>query len=133
MKNRIKENLANPENLEALYRQYKSEFKQAFQELYPEIQSDLVAQVWHERLGVTSESASWGTKRDWILLAVLAVLAGMFMQLPDWLQISHNFYFPRNFSFFVIPSIGVYFASKQTLSWRKMGLPIATFVFRFCI
>jgi len=129
MKHRIKENLANPEKLEALYRQHPAQFKQAFQELYPELQSEIVAQVWHERLGGSSESASWGSKKDWILLAVLAGLAGGFMQLPDWFSISHDFYFPRNLSFFVIPSIGIYFASKQAFSWGKLGLPIAAFIF----
>ncbi|MEY4275193.1 MAG: hypothetical protein RL638_2141 [Bacteroidota bacterium] len=129
MKNRIKENLANPEKLEALYREHTTQFKQAFLELYPEIQSEIVAQVWHERLGGASESASWGTKRDWVLLAVLAGLAGMFMQLPDWLSISHDFYYPRNLFFFVISSIGIYFASKQAFSWSNFGLPIAALLF----
>ncbi|MHA8106920.1 hypothetical protein [Aquirufa sp. 5-AUSEE-100C1] len=129
MKNQIKENLLHPEKLEKLYRGETAQFKQAFQELYPEIQSEIVAQVWKERLGGSSESASWGTKRDWILLAFLAGLAGMFMQLPDWLSISHDFYYPRNLSFFVIPSIGIFFASRQAFSWAKFGLPIGALLF----
>lgn len=129
MKNQIKENLLHPEKLEKLYRRETTQFKQAFQELYPEIESEIVAQVWKERLGGSSESASWGTKRDWVLLTVLAGLAGMFMQLPDWLSISHDFYFPRNIAFFIIPSIGIYFARKQTFSWGKLGLPIGALLF----
>jgi len=128
MKNQIKDNLNQAAQLEQLFRSNPATFELAFNEIYPEIQSELSAQIWHERLHATQETASWGSKTDWILLVILAGLAAFFMQVPDLFSISHDFYFPRNMSFFIIPSIGVYFASKQPFSWGRLGLPIVILI-----
>jgi hypothetical protein len=50
------------------------------------------------------------------------------MQLPDLAHLSHDRYFPRNMSFFVMPGIGAYFAYKQRLGLRELLWPIATLV-----
>ncbi len=129
MKNQIHENLSKPAALENLYRTNPAAFQEAFLELYPSISSDIVAQTWHERLQSSKESVSWGSPKDWGLLLVLAGIAAICMQLPDWLGISHDFYFPRNMSFFIIPGLAIYFASKTDYAWKRVWPALLALVF----
>ncbi len=126
MENEIKKNISNPAALESLYRSNPAAFSRAFEAAYPQISHEVAAQIWQERLAVSS--TSWGSKNDWILLVAFAVLAGFFMQLPDLVHLSHDRYFPRNMSFFVMPGIGAYFAYKRGLGLRELLWPIATLV-----
>ncbi|MFZ9159219.1 MAG: hypothetical protein ACO206_00945 [Aquirufa sp.] len=126
MENEIKKNISNPAALESLYRSNPAAFSRAFEAAYPQISHEVAAQIWQERLAVSS--TSWGSKNDWILLVAFAVLAGFFMQLPDLVHLSHDRYFPRNMSFFVMPGIGAYFSYKRGLGLRELLWPIATLV-----
>ncbi|MFD3408394.1 hypothetical protein SKC37_06985 [Aquirufa sp. HETE-83D] len=122
MENQIIQQIANPAALEQLYRSNPSAFTRAFHTVYPQISSEISAKIWHERLAVSS--TSWGSKGDWVLLIFVASLAAFFMQFPDIFSLSHDRYFPRNMSFFVMPGIGAYFAYKQGLTWRELIGPL---------
>jgi hypothetical protein len=126
MENEIIKYISNPAALESLYRSNPAAFSRAFEAVYPQISKEIAAQIWQERLAVST--TSWGSKNDWILLVAFAVLGGFFMQLPDLVHLSHDRYFPRNMSFFVMPGIGAYFAYKQGLGLRELLWPIATLV-----
>ena len=123
MENQIIQQIANPAALEQLYRSNPTAFSRAFEAVYPQISTSLTAQVWHERLAVST--TSWGTTKDWTLLASIAFLVAFLMQFPDIFSISHDLYFPRNMSFIVMPGIGAFFAYKQGLTWRDLAGPIA--------
>jgi hypothetical protein len=127
MEEQIKECLANPLTLERLYRSDPAQFSRAFESVYPQISSQVVAQVWHERLAVSA--TSWGSKQDWILLASLALVAAFFVQIPAIFSISEDNYFSRNLSFLVMPGIGISFAYKQGLRIRQLVVPLAIFIF----
>jgi hypothetical protein len=126
MENEIIKNISNPAALESLYRSNPATFSRAFEAVYPQISHEVAAHIWQERLAVST--TSWGSKNDWILLLSFAVLAGFFMQLPDMVHWSHDRYFPRNMSFFVMPGIGAYFAYKQGLGFRDLVGPIGILV-----
>ncbi|MEY2760168.1 MAG: hypothetical protein RLZZ96_68 [Bacteroidota bacterium] len=126
MENQIVQHISDPAVLEQLYRSNPSAFTRAFQSVYPQISSEVTAQIWQQRLAVSS--TSWGSKRDWTLLGVVAVFAAFLMQLPDLFSISHDLYFPRNMSFIVIPGIGAYFAYKQGLRIRDLAWPLSILV-----
>jgi hypothetical protein len=126
LKEEIIANISNPAGLERLYRSNPDAFSRAFESVYPQISTEVAAQIWQERLAVST--TSWGSKNDWILLVAFAVLGGFFMQLPDLVHFSHDRYFPRNMSFFVMPGIGAYFAYKRGLGLRELLWPIATLV-----
>jgi hypothetical protein len=128
MKNVITENLSNPEKLEQLYRSNPARFTEAFYAIYPEIQSDLTAQIWHERLRNRSEEITWGLSKDWIIVGIVALCNAFFMQLPDLASISHDFYFPRNMAFIVMPGLAAFFAFKQGLTWKDLGVPFVFMV-----
>ena len=115
----------NPEKLERLYRSNPTGFTQAFQEIYPEIQSDLTAQIWHERLRTTRDEITKGSSKDWIFVSVISLFVAFFMQVPDLFSISHDFYFPRNIAFIGMPGIAAFFAFKQGLTFRQVAGPFA--------
>lgn len=126
MEQQIIQHIADPVALEQLYRSNPSAFSSAFQSVYPQISSKISAQVWHERLAVSS--TSWGSKGDWVLLAAIATIVAFLMQMPDLFSISHDLYFPRNMSFIVLPGIGAFFAYKQGLTLRELGAPLFVLV-----
>ena len=115
----------NPEKLERLYRSNPTGFTQAFQEIYPEIQSDLTAQIWHERLRTTRDEITKGSSKDWIFVSVISLFVAFFMQVPDLFSISHDFYFPRNIAFIGMPGIAAFFAFKQGLTFRQVAAPFS--------
>ncbi len=122
MENQIIQHISDPAVLEQLYRSNPATFTRAFQVVYPQISSELSAQIWQQRLAVST--TSWGSKGDWTLLAISAALVAFLMQLPDLFSISHDLYFPRNMSFIVMPGIGAYFAYNQGLSLRDLAWPL---------
>ena len=126
MEQQIIQHIADPVALEQLYRSNPAAFSSAFHSVYPQISSEISAQVWHERLAVSS--TSWGSKGDWILLAAIATIVAFLMQMPDLFSISHDLYFPRNMSFIVLPGIGAFFAYKQGLTLRELGAPLFVLV-----
>ncbi len=128
MKNQIKENLNQAAKLEQLYRSNPAAFKRAFTEVYPEIQSELSAQIWIERLRTQPDEITWGSSKDWTFVGVFALLAAFFMQLPDLFSISHDYFFPRNIAFIVMPGLAGYFAFKQGLTWQNAIFPIGVFI-----
>ena len=116
-------NISNPAALEQLYRSNPAAFARAFEAVYPQISSQVSAHIWRERLIVST--TSWGSMSDWVVVGIFALLAGFLMQLPDIFSISHDYYFPRNMSFIVMPGIGAYFAYKQGMSLRQLLAPLA--------
>jgi hypothetical protein len=126
MEQQIIQHITEPSVLEQLYRSNPTAFSRAFQAVYPQISDSSTAQVWHERLSVSS--TSWGTKGDWVLLTIVALIAAFFMQFPDFFLLDHDRYFPRNISFMVMPGIGAYFAYKQGLSLVHLRAPLLILV-----
>jgi hypothetical protein len=126
MEDQIITNISNPSALESLYRSNPATFTRAFQSVYPQISSEVSAQIWQQRLAVST--TSWGSKGDWTLLAIIAAFVAFLMQLPDLFSISHDLYFPRNMSFIVMPGIGAYFAYKQGLRMRDLAWPLSILV-----
>ena len=122
MEKQIITNISDPATLESLYRSNPAAFSRAFEEVYPQISSEVAAKIWKERLAVST--TSWGSKGDWTLLAIIAAIVAFLMQLPDLFSISHDLYFPRNMSFIVIPGIGAYFAYKQGVGIRDLAWPL---------
>lgn len=118
MKEEIRTLLANPVQLEKLYRANKSAFKRAFNALYPEIKDNVIAGYWNERLNYSSD-ISWGARSDLIVVLTAALLAGLIAKLPVVFMIDADFFYQRNSGFIVFPLLTAYFAWKNRLSMRK--------------
>ena len=129
MENLIKDNVGQPAYLENLYRSNPTEFANAFHVVYPEIQTELTAQIWHERLRNTPNEITWGTSKDWIFVAISALIVAFLMQMPDLFSLSHDFYFPRNMAFIAMPGLAAFFAFKQGLSLKSILPPLGILLF----
>jgi len=121
MKNKIIENLNNPAQLEKLYREDKSAFKQAFNALEPELKSNNILRFWDERLNYEGESIKWGTSKELLFVIIASMVAGLIAKLPAIFSIDQEFFYPRNIGFIIFPVLTVYFAWKNRLSTGKIA------------
>ncbi len=116
MKEEILSNLQNPVQLETLYRKDRSGFKQSFNQLYPDLQDQLIAGYWHARLNEPKEAISWGSRKEFMVVMSLALVAGLIAKIPNFTGLDEEFFFSRNIGFIVFPALVAYFAWKNNLA-----------------
>lgn len=122
MKEQIKSNLDNPNQLEKLYRENKTAFKKEFNTLYPDIKENTTAQIWNERLNFESDEIYWGTKNELLFVIIASLIAGFIAKLPHFFDFTEEFFYQRNFAFVVFPFLAAYFAWKQNVSAKKITI-----------
>lgn len=120
MKTDILSNIDNPHQLEKLYRQNKSGFKQQFGIVYPELKENKIADFWHERLNYESEDVNWGTTRDIAFVIIASILAGITAKIPVFFGMDKEFFYQRNIGFIVFPILTLYFAWKNKLTTKSI-------------
>src|SRR5215213_11795903 len=121
MENDILINIDNPRQLEKLYRQNKSGFKQQFNIIYPQLKENKIADFWNERLNYETEDMYWGTARDIVFVIIASILAGIIAKLPAIFNLDEEPFYQRNLGFIVLPILSIYFAWKNNLKARAMG------------
>lgn len=121
MKEQLLSKLDQADALEELYRGNKSEFKTAFNVLYPEIKDHPASNYWQARLNYQSQDLSWGAKNELLLVIVLSLVAGLIAKLPQLTGISDSFFYPRNLGYIVFPFLTFYFAWKNKVPLKKNG------------
>ncbi|TFV97128.1 DUF4153 domain-containing protein [Algoriphagus kandeliae] len=109
MKELLQSNLDNPAELEKLYRKNKSEFKKEFDVLYPEIQDRTLAEFWHTRLHYESDAINWGSLKDWRVVIIASLLAGLYAKLPEIFSIENELFYAKNLGLMVFPFVSIYF------------------------
>lgn len=120
MKEELINNLGNPRQLEKLYRDNKTIFRREFNSVYPTIRENTVAQIWNERLNFDNEAISWGTKEELSFVILAALAAGFIAKIPQFFEISPDYFYPRNIAFIVFPLLISYFAWKQKLQTKRI-------------
>ena len=125
MKKEILEQIDQPEKLEELYRNNKSEFRAEFNELYPDIKNKNIARVWFQRLNYQAMQKSPWQKRDLFLVIGLSLIAGMIAKIPDFTSLDPDYFFPRNISFIAFPVLIAYFAVKESVAGKPLAIAIA--------
>lgn len=123
MKESIQSLWDNPSQLENHYRKNKTEFKQEFSLIYPQIKGQALAEFWHERLNYDSDRISWGSRFEWNFVIVASLMAGILAKLPVIFSIDEEFFYPRNLGFIVFPFVAAYFAWKNKLSLQSLAIP----------
>ncbi|SDA88692.1 protein of unknown function [Algoriphagus alkaliphilus] len=124
MKESIQSLWDNPNLLEKYYRKNKSEFRQEFSLLYPQMKGQPAAEFWHERLNFDSDRISWGSQAEWKFVVIAALLAGILAKFPAFFSIDEEFFYPRNLGFIAFPFVTAYFAWKNQLSINSLVLPV---------
>jgi hypothetical protein len=128
MENEIKININNPKQLEKLYRDHKSAFTIAFNNIYQEITNEPAAQTWNERLNYKDEQITWGSKNEIIFIVVAAFVGGLIAKMPSFFGLDYDVYMSKNLGFVVFPILTVYFIWKQQLAMSKLILPLILFI-----
>jgi hypothetical protein len=113
MREEIKNNLDNPVQLERLYQENRTTFKREFNLIYPDIRQTATAQIWNARLNFENEKISWGTNKELIFVLVISFIAGLIAKIPDFTEITPEYFYPRNIGFVVFPLLAAYFAWKH--------------------
>jgi hypothetical protein len=128
MENEIKININNPKQLEKLYRDHKTAFTIAFNNIYQEIINEPAAQAWNERLNYKDEQITWGSKNEIIFIVVAAFVGGLIAKMPSFFGIEYDVYMSKNIGFVVFPILTAYFIWKQQLPMTKLILPLILFI-----
>ena len=128
MENEIKININNPKQLEKLYREHKSTFTLAFNNVYQQLTNEPAAQAWNERLNYKDEHIAWGSKNEIIFIIVAALVGGLIAKIPSFLGIEYDVYMSKNIGFVVFPVLTMYFIWKQQLAMSKLVIPFILFV-----
>lgn len=115
MKDQILLNLDNPGQLEKLYRTDKPTFKRAFKALYPELQGNVLANFWNERLNFVSEEISWGSRKELTFVILASLISGLIAKIPAIFHINEEFFYPRNIGFVVFPALMAFFIWKNKM------------------
>ena len=116
--------LDQPAELEKRYRKNKSTFTKSFNELYPSVQGNPIADAWHERLNYESEGVQWGSKADWLFILIAGGIAGTFAKLPVIFTLQEDEFYARNLGFVVFPFLCAYFIRKNRLPLTSLIFPI---------
>jgi len=128
MENEIKININNPKQLEKLYRDHKSAFTIAFNNIYQEIINEPAAQAWNVRINYKDEQITWGSKNEIIFIVVAAFVGGLIAKMPSFFGLEYDVYMSKNIGFVVFPILTAYFIWKQQLPMTKLILPLILFI-----
>ena len=120
MRNEILNHLDDPKQLEKLYQDNKSSFKTEFNLLFPEHNENKLLQYWDERLNYQGSEISWGSKKEFIFVLVLSLIAGCLASIPSFFKIDSEFFYTRNISLIIFSILATYFCWKSRLPKKKI-------------
>ena len=112
-------NIHQPKELESLYRSRKEAFTQSFDEVYPTISHEPLAQAWQERLHFKQEGSNWFSRSELIFLLIAAVVTALLAKIPQFTSIKDEFFYPRNLGLLGFGGILTYFNWKQASSTKQ--------------
>lgn len=124
MKDEIVNNIHNPAGLEKLYRSNKSAFKKEFEHVYANNKGEVILQYWNERLNFKNDTIALGSKKEIRYVVIIAIIAGLIANIPNFTGMDKEKFFTRNISFIVFPLLCSYFIWKQKIVFKKWILPL---------
>lgn len=136
MKNRIIENINNPETLEQLYQQNKQDFSKSFAEISKDYNSDLV-KFWKIRLAQETDiKTKEFSKIDLLVVLLLSLVTGLLAKLPSiFTQINMEFFYTMDLTIIVFNGIILYtlwqnkiFNKKRLLTYGLIVLILTLFL-----
>ena len=133
MKNIIKENISNPDQLEKIYQSDKKEFKKVFIEIYEEISEHEISRFWKTRLEFSkqSEKTSAIKKSDIFFLILTSFITGFLIKLPQLfdLTIDEDMFYLKNASLIVFFGLSYYvFLTHSRIKIKEFYFSLLEFV-----
>src|SRR5690606_2320456 len=126
--NRIIENLANPHELERMFRTEPDTFRRAFLSAWEQKPDSSILAAWYERLyfkeSPNSEKATW-RRKDFLSMGILAILAGIVTRIL-FHYVEQEAIAPVNLAFGILPFLAAYFVynnpPKKNVIFTLAGL-----------
>ena len=132
MKNKIKEYIDNPQQLETLYRSDQNKFEKAFFEIYPEIASHKSSEFWKTRLEYDNQKEGIVkiNKNEIFVLIIACALTALLIEIPQWFSLTaKDAFFSRNLGLIVLFGLSFYaFISRESIKIKPLLISIITFL-----
>ncbi len=133
MKEKIKENINNPEKLESLYRNDKKSFQSGFEEVYSEIENSEMAKFWKMRLDYdkTPDKIKSYNKSDILIMIAVCLIAGFLIKIPDLFNINLKsyFFYEKNAGIIFFFGLTLYAIwIKRDFSLKRAGFILLAFI-----
>jgi len=132
MKEIIKEFINNPEKLEQLYHDDKSDFESGFREVYPEIEKSELSKFWLIRLDYNKlpEKLKKSNLTDILILIAACLLTGFLIKIPDIFKVRlAEIFYEKNAGIIVFFGLTLYtFWTNKVLELKRLLPVLFTFL-----
>lgn len=127
MKEQIISGINDPVTLEKLYRENKTEFRNDFMDIYPQIESSELAKFWNIRLqddkpDVSPEESSVSSSAgrfSLIFTVAAAFICGTIFKIPQIFGLNSEYFVIDNAAFVLFPALTVYYLIKNNAEQKK--------------
>ena len=133
MKDKIKENIDNPLQLEKIYTADKKGFEKAFFEIYQEIAEHKISEFWKIRLEFnnTKEDLFKTGKKDILFLIITCAIAAFLIEIPHLLNFNPEdfLFYAKNAGLIVFAGLSIYaFLTKDSIRTRHIVIAVSVFI-----
>jgi len=133
MKERIKENICNPEKLEQLYRDDRKSFESSFEKVYSEIEKSELARYWKIRLDFdkTPNKIKEFNLLDIFIMITACLIAGFLIKIPDLfnVKLTDILFYEKNAGIIVFLGLTIYVVWINKISeLKRLILILITFI-----
>ena len=133
MKNKIKDNIDNYEQLENIFRADKKGFEKAFFDIYPEISEHKISDFWKTRLEFDNlhEDSVKIRKTDILFLIITCVITGFLIKIPQLFDVNLEefFFYEKNAGLIVLFGLSLYaFLTKDFFKTRQFIISSSIFI-----
>ncbi len=132
MKNKIKDNIDNSEQLEKNYRADKKGFEKDFFEIYPEISEYKISDFWKTRLEFEDIKENRVTirKMDILFLIIACAITGFLIKIPQLFDVSLTdyFFYEKNAGLIVLFGLSTYtILTKDLIKTKQLIISLSVF------
>ena len=132
MKNKIKDSIGDPGQLEKLYRADKNGFEKAFIEIYPEISEHKIADFWKTRLEYdnTKDDSFRIRKKDILYMIVTCAISAFLIKIPFIFDIgSKEIFYGKNAGLIVLSGLSLFaFLTKDSIKTKQLLIAFSIFI-----
>jgi hypothetical protein len=127
IKERIKEHINNPEELEQLYRDDKNAFESGFEEVYSEIEKSELSKFWKIRLDYNKlpDKIKKSNLSDILKLVSVCLITGFLIKIPEFFNIGlAEIFYMKNAGIIVFTGLTLYVFLTNKIFELKRLLPV---------
>lgn len=127
IKERIKEHINNPEELEQLFRNDRNAFESGFEEVYSEIEKSELSKFWKIRLDYNKlpDKIKKSNLSDILKLVSVCLITGFLIKIPDFFSVGlAEIFYMKNAGIIVFSGLTLYTVWANKIFELKRLLPV---------